>query len=111
MTNQKWKTISAIVTQDQENDLRSRASNSGMTLNEYIKARLFIDDIEDIQEYKTDKFDKWLIKALASLLGLSEALANKSLTLEENEEVKRRIADIIKRSNFLKEEEIFKNNS
>lgn len=109
MTKSGWKTISARVTEDQENELRKRAENSGMSLNEYIKARLLIDDDQEIS-YKTNNFDKWIIKALASILVTSEEIARKTLTEEEQRNINRNIVDLVKRSGFLKEHEIFKNN-
>jgi hypothetical protein len=106
MSSQKWVSLSTSVTITQKQEIEKRAADSGMSVNEYIKARLFIDEVEEVK--KANGIEKWMIKAISCILGNLEVLNKNNLSAEERKNLDLKIADIIRRSGFLKEEDIFK---
>lgn len=106
MAAQKWVSLSTSVSIDQKQEIERRAEASGMSVNEYIKARLFIDEHEPI--IKISSLDKWMIKVMAYMSAHITEIANKNLSAEEINHLEPQIADIIERSGFIKKNEILK---
>jgi hypothetical protein len=108
MSNQKWYSIAATVTKEQKQEIEKRAESSGMTVNEYIKARLFIDEIDKTATInKISNLDKWMIKVISYIVANVEAISQRTLSDQQYNQLEQEAATIIKRSGFIKEDEIF----
>jgi hypothetical protein len=106
MSNQKWFSLSTSVTLEQKQAIEQKAESSGMTVNEYIKARLFIDEAEEIN--KISNLDKWMIKVMSYISVHINAISQKTLLPDKYQNLEQEAIDVIKRSGFLKEYEILK---
>ena len=106
MSNQKWYSIAATVTKEQKQEIEKRAEASGMNISEYIKARLFIDQEQEIN--KITNLDKWTIRVMSYIAVHVAAIAQKTLTDEEYKKIEPEVATIVRRSGLLKEDEIFR---
>ena len=68
MATQKWVSLSTSVSIDQKQEIERGAEASGMSVNEYIKARLFIDEQEPI--IKISSLDKFVVELATTFDGI-----------------------------------------
>jgi hypothetical protein len=83
-----WISISAAVTEEQKDQLNRQAEECNMSLSEYIKARLLIDqdDSSKLHGKNLNKFEKDLLSATVRTYNLIQAMADKMLSREEVKE-------------------------
>lgn len=82
---QETTTISAKVTLEQKEQLDRNAAECGMTRNQYIIARLFVDkdDAKSLKAKNLRGFDRDLMSALLKSHNLIQLMARKSIDEDE----------------------------
>lgn len=85
---EKTAVLSCRVTEDQQREIDQNAGECGMTRNEYITARLFVD--QDPEPRIVSSFDKDLITVVTTNFMMLQAIAQE--TISEGQLTKARLA-------------------